>query len=113
MADQPPASAGLDPGPRDAVGAGGERVAGPSCGHQQPHGHLQPEVSVHQLLPGELVEPGGGVLVDRDQLTAHPKRLSLLRAVQSDPDLTATYFDIVAGVEPVTALHAPRLLALL
>jgi flavin-dependent dehydrogenase len=47
------------------------------------------------------------------QLTTHPKRLSLLRAVQSDPDLTATYFDIVAGVQPVTALYAPRLLALL
>ena len=47
------------------------------------------------------------------QLTTHPKRLSMLRAVQSDPELTATYFDIVAGVEPVTALYTSRLLTLL
>jgi flavin-dependent dehydrogenase len=45
------------------------------------------------------------------QLTTHPKRLSMLRAVESDPELIATYFDLVAGVQPVTALYTPRLLA--
>jgi 2-polyprenyl-6-methoxyphenol hydroxylase-like FAD-dependent oxidoreductase len=47
------------------------------------------------------------------QLTTHPKRISLLRAVQSDPELVATYFDVVAGVQPVRALYTSRLLALL
>jgi flavin-dependent dehydrogenase len=45
------------------------------------------------------------------RLATHPQRLSMLRAVRSDPELTATYFDVVAGVEPVTALYTPRLLA--
>jgi 2-polyprenyl-6-methoxyphenol hydroxylase-like FAD-dependent oxidoreductase len=43
--------------------------------------------------------------------TPHPKRLSLLRAVQSDPGLTSTYFDVFAGVKPATALYTPQLLA--
>jgi len=44
------------------------------------------------------------------RLETNPRRLSLLRAVQSDPDLTSTYFDVFAGVEPATALYTPRLL---
>jgi 2-polyprenyl-6-methoxyphenol hydroxylase-like FAD-dependent oxidoreductase len=45
------------------------------------------------------------------RLEIHPKRLSLLRAVQSDPGLTSTYFDIFAGIRPATALYTPQLLA--
>ncbi|MEU6083526.1 NAD(P)/FAD-dependent oxidoreductase [Streptomyces sp. NPDC047108] len=47
------------------------------------------------------------------QLETHEQRLSLLRAVQSDPDLTAIYFDMVAGAESTSALYTPKLLALL
>lgn len=47
------------------------------------------------------------------QLETPEMRLSLLRAVQSDPDLTAIYFDMVAGVESASALYTPKLLALL
>ncbi|WP_314172098.1 NAD(P)/FAD-dependent oxidoreductase [Streptomyces winkii] len=45
------------------------------------------------------------------RLEIHPKRLSLLRAVQSDPGLTSTYFDVFAGIRPPTALYTPQLLA--
>ncbi|GAA4617741.1 NAD(P)/FAD-dependent oxidoreductase [Saccharopolyspora hordei] len=41
------------------------------------------------------------------------RRLALLRAVQADPELTATYFDVFAGTRPASALHTPRLLELL
>ena len=43
----------------------------------------------------------------------HEQRLSLLRAVQSDPELVAIYLDVVAGIAPTEALYTPRLLALL
>lgn len=46
-------------------------------------------------------------------LAPHEQRLSLLRAVETDPDLTAIYFDMVAGIETVSALYTPKLLALL
>lgn len=45
------------------------------------------------------------------RLETHPKRLSLLRAVQSDPGLTSTYFDVFAGIKSTTALYTPQLLA--
>lgn len=47
------------------------------------------------------------------RLTPHEQRLSLLRAVRRDPELTAIYFDMVAGIETAGALYTPRLLALL
>ncbi|MFF8846401.1 NAD(P)/FAD-dependent oxidoreductase [Streptomyces sp. NPDC015127] len=47
------------------------------------------------------------------QLAPHEQRLSLLRAVERDKDLTAIYFDMVAGIETVSALYTPKLLALL
>ncbi|MER6125847.1 NAD(P)/FAD-dependent oxidoreductase [Streptomyces sp. NPDC001795] len=47
------------------------------------------------------------------QLTTHEQRLSLLRAVQTDAELTAIYFDMVAGIETAGALYTPKLLALL
>lgn len=43
----------------------------------------------------------------------HEERLSLLRAVQSDPELIAIYLDVVAGVASIDALYTPKLLALL
>ncbi|MBC9724223.1 NAD(P)/FAD-dependent oxidoreductase [Streptomyces sp. TRM68367] len=47
------------------------------------------------------------------RLAPHEQRLSLLRAVQSDPELTAIYLDMVAGIASADALYTPRLLALL
>ncbi len=47
------------------------------------------------------------------QLETHEQRLSLLRAVGRDAELTSTYFDLVAGIESPKALYTPRLMALL
>ncbi|EST38778.1 hypothetical protein N566_05610 [Streptomycetaceae bacterium MP113-05] len=47
------------------------------------------------------------------RLEVHDQRLSLLRAVAKDPELTATYFDIVAGAATTKALYTPQLLAAL
>jgi flavin-dependent dehydrogenase len=47
------------------------------------------------------------------RLETPESRLSLLRAVQSDPELTTTYFDMVAGAASASALYTPRLLAML
>ncbi|MEU2584201.1 NAD(P)/FAD-dependent oxidoreductase [Streptomyces avermitilis] len=47
------------------------------------------------------------------RLAPHEQRLSLLRAVQRDPELTAIYFDMVAGIGSAGALYTPKLLALL
>lgn len=47
------------------------------------------------------------------QLQPHEQRLSLLRAVQLDPELTATYFDMVAGIGTIRSLYTPKLLSLL
>ncbi|GAA5185406.1 NAD(P)/FAD-dependent oxidoreductase [Rugosimonospora acidiphila] len=40
----------------------------------------------------------------------HDQRLALLRAVQSDPELTSIYFDMVAGIGTASALYTPVLL---
>jgi 2-polyprenyl-6-methoxyphenol hydroxylase-like FAD-dependent oxidoreductase len=40
----------------------------------------------------------------------HDQRLSLLRAVQSDPELVAIYLDIVAGIASPHDLYTPKLL---
>ncbi|MGH8793286.1 MAG: NAD(P)/FAD-dependent oxidoreductase [Stackebrandtia sp.] len=45
--------------------------------------------------------------------TPHEKRLTLLRAVQTDPELTSIYFDMVAGIASPSALYTPKLLELL
>lgn len=47
------------------------------------------------------------------RLEVHEQRLALLRAVQSDPELTTTYFDMVAGIATPEALFTPKLLSLL
>lgn len=47
------------------------------------------------------------------RLDPHEQRLALLRAVERDEDLTAIYFDMVAGIETVSALYTTKLLALL
>ncbi|MEU6476463.1 NAD(P)/FAD-dependent oxidoreductase [Streptomyces sp. NPDC047017] len=62
---------------------------------------------VERLMPGYEATLGAA------RLDPHAQRLSLLRAVQSDPELTAIYLDVVAGIVPASALYTPRLLALL
>ncbi|MEU5364228.1 NAD(P)/FAD-dependent oxidoreductase [Streptomyces sp. NPDC005925] len=57
--------------------------------------------------------PGYEATLGVARLDPHEQRLSLLRAVQSDPELTAIYFDMVAGIASAGALYTPRLLALL
>ncbi|MGW1161475.1 NAD(P)/FAD-dependent oxidoreductase [Streptomyces sp. NPDC002513] len=57
--------------------------------------------------------PGYEATLGVAHLTPHEQRLSLLRAVQTDPELTAIYFDMVAGIETAGALYTPKLLALL
>jgi flavin-dependent dehydrogenase len=57
--------------------------------------------------------PGYEATLGVARLDPHEQRLSLLRAVQSDPELTAIYFDMVAGIASADALYTPRLLALL
>jgi 2-polyprenyl-6-methoxyphenol hydroxylase-like FAD-dependent oxidoreductase len=60
-----------------------------------------------RLLPGYEATLGAA------RLDPHEQRLSLLRAVQSDAELTAIYLDMVAGIVSADALYTPRLLALL
>ncbi|MDG9715428.1 NAD(P)/FAD-dependent oxidoreductase [Streptomyces sp. DH24] len=57
--------------------------------------------------------PGYEATLGVARLDPHEQRLSLLRAVQSDPELTAIYFDMVAGIASAGDLYTPRLLALL
>ncbi|HET9382902.1 MAG TPA: NAD(P)/FAD-dependent oxidoreductase [Streptomyces sp.] len=57
--------------------------------------------------------PGYEATLGVARLDPHEQRLSLLRAVQSDAELTAIYFDMVAGIAAAGALYTPRLLALL
>ncbi|MFI1533002.1 NAD(P)/FAD-dependent oxidoreductase [Streptomyces anandii] len=57
--------------------------------------------------------PGYEATLGVARLDPHEQRLSLLRAVQSDPELTAIYLDMVAGIVSADALYTPRLLALL
>jgi len=40
-------------------------------------------------------------------------RLTLLRAVQADAELTSIYFDLVAGAASIADLYTPKLAALL
>jgi flavin-dependent dehydrogenase len=61
----------------------------------------------------EVLAPGYESTLGVAQLTPHEQRLSLLRAVQTDAELTAIYFDMVAGIETAGALYTPKLLALL
>jgi flavin-dependent dehydrogenase len=63
-------------------------------------------------LVQQLTPPYQGTLLVA-QADAREKRLALLRAVGTSPDLTQRYFDTVAGVRPVSELYTPELLALL
>jgi len=74
---------------------------------------LGPALRSYAQERDDLLTDGYEATLSVAQLETHEQRLSLLRAVQRDPDLTATYFDIVAGIKSVTALYTPRLLALL
>jgi flavin-dependent dehydrogenase len=57
--------------------------------------------------------PGYEATLGVAQLAPHDQRMSLLRAVQTDSELTSIYFDMVAGIGSASALYTPRLLALL
>ncbi|GAA3786243.1 FAD-dependent oxidoreductase [Streptomyces phyllanthi] len=57
--------------------------------------------------------PGYEATLGVAQLTPHEQRLSLLRAVRQDAELTSIYFDTVAGIKTAGALYTPKLLALL
>lgn len=57
--------------------------------------------------------PGYEATLGVAQLAPHEQRLSLLRAVQQDAELTSIYFDTVAGIGSAGALYTPKLLALL
>lgn len=61
----------------------------------------------------DLLTEGYEATLSVAQLEVHEQRLSLLRAVQRDSELTSTYFDIVAGIRSVTALYTPRLVSLM
>lgn len=77
--------------------------------------------------PGRLATALDAYAADRDrtltggfeatlsvaQLEVHEERLSLLRAVRQDEELTSIYFDLVAGVGSFESLYTPRLMALL
>lgn len=60
-----------------------------------------------------LLTPGYESTLAVARLAPHEQRLSLLRAVQTDPELTSIYFDMVAGIGTTSALYTPKLLALL
>ncbi|WP_320783642.1 NAD(P)/FAD-dependent oxidoreductase [Streptomyces sp. CRN 30] len=57
--------------------------------------------------------PGYEATLAAARLDPHAQRLSLLRAVQTDPELTSIYFDVVAGIGSAQALYTPKLLSLL
>jgi flavin-dependent dehydrogenase len=59
------------------------------------------------------LRPGYDSTLAVARLTPHEQRLSLLRAVQTDAELTSIYFDMVAGIGSASALYTPKLLSLL
>lgn len=61
----------------------------------------------------ETMAAGFEATLNVAQLTTHEQRLALLRAVARDPELTTTYFDLVAGIASPSALFTPRLMALM
>ncbi|MFI0939889.1 FAD-dependent oxidoreductase [Streptomyces sp. NPDC021020] len=61
----------------------------------------------------ETLTPGYEATLAVAQLAPHEQRMSLLRAVQTDAELTSIYFDMVAGIASASALYTPRLLSLL
>lgn len=86
------------------------RVGGRLCGDPQ---QLDQALQDYAEDRDASLTPGYESTLAVAQLAPHEQRLSLLRAVETDPDLTAIYFDMVAGIETVSALYTPKLLALL
>ncbi|MFD5078640.1 NAD(P)/FAD-dependent oxidoreductase [Streptomyces sp. NPDC058371] len=67
----------------------------------------------YALERDRVLTPGYEATLGVAQLAPHEQRLSLLRAVGTDPELTSIYFDMVAGIGSAGALYTPKLLALL
>jgi 2-polyprenyl-6-methoxyphenol hydroxylase-like FAD-dependent oxidoreductase len=62
----------------------------------------------------ETLAPGYQATLNVARLAPpNEQRLTLLRAVQADPELVSTYLDMVAGIVSADALYTPKLLALL
>ncbi|MCW7940555.1 FAD-dependent oxidoreductase [Streptomyces hygroscopicus] len=76
-------------------------------------GHLDAALAKFEKERDEALGPGYESTLGVARLTPHEQRLSLLRAVQTDAELTAIYFDMVAGIQTAEALYTPKLLALL
>ena len=72
-------------------------------------GHVNKPCNVEEAMSIPLKQ----LIEEANALETHEQRLSLLRAVALDEELTTTYFDLVAGIESPTALFTPRLLALM
>ncbi|MEK0100250.1 NAD(P)/FAD-dependent oxidoreductase [Streptomyces sp. A475] len=58
-----------------------------------------------------LLAPGYRATLSAARLHLSEQRLSVLRAVSSDPELTSIYLDVFAGITTAEALYVPRLFA--
>ena len=76
-------------------------------------GHVDAALGAYERERDEALREGYEATLSAARLEVHEQRLSLLRAVQGDPELTSTYFDVVAGAASAKALYTPRLLAML
>lgn len=76
-------------------------------------GRLDAALAAYASERDETLREGYEATLSVARLEVHEQRLSLLRAVQKDEELTSTYFDVVAGSAPTKALYTPQLLAML
>ncbi|THA25300.1 FAD-dependent oxidoreductase [Streptomyces sp. RKND-216] len=72
---------------------------------------LDAALTGYALERDEALNDGYQGTLSAARLEVHDQRLTLLRAVAKDAELTATYFDIVAGAATIKALYTPQLLA--
>lgn len=76
-------------------------------------GRLRQALAAFARERDEALTEGFDATLSVARLETHEQRLSLLRAVSRDPELTATYFDMVAGIASARALFTTKLLALM
>jgi flavin-dependent dehydrogenase len=81
-------------------------------GLQEP-GQLDAALDVYARERDDALREGYEATLSVARLEVHEQRLTLLRAVAKDPELTTTYFDIVAGAASTKELYTPQLLAAL